>query len=272
MTRFLRQVPRPLWSRGMFVVTGAAGAWLAAAACSPCDGVLGCEGEARLGLSGEFVTRDITGGPPVPGVRIDVVSRSPDVLVDSVGTATSNATGWWSVSMRARKVGAATVDIVVTPPAPDPPYRVTGLSYATRTGRGAGSETGRWVPRPFISYVGVLRDQASGGPIAGARVTIVRRGGVAIAATSATDTMPKTDNSGTFLYDVKPVTLAPLYVDFLVDRLGLPRATIANATVTPGYEWGPPHAYAVTTFTIDSAGHVTSGGLAPQRSAVAARR
>ncbi len=242
-----------------------------AAACSPCDGVLGCQGDPRLGLSGEFVTRDFPGGPPVPGVRVDVVSRSPDVLLDSVATATTDATGWWSVSLRARKAGFATVDVVVTPPAPDPPYRVTRLSYQVRVTRGTGSETGRWVPRPFISYIGLLLDEASGGPIVNAQVTVVRRRGVAVTATSATDTTPKTDGSGTFLYDVKPATLAPLYVDFLVDRPGLPRATIANAVITPGYEWGPPHTYAATTFTIDSAGHVTGAGLASQRAPVTSR-
>ena len=231
------------------------------AGCSPCDGVLGCTASPRLALSGEFATRDIPGGPPVPGVRVEVVSRSPAMLIDSVARATSDATGWWSVSMRARTAGYATVDVIVTPPAPDPPFRVSALEFPVTSVRGVGAETGRWVPRPFISYVGMLRDAATDAPIVGAQLTVARRGGVSVTPTSATDTTPKTDGSGQFVYDVKPATLAPLYVDFYVDRPGLPRAVIP-AIVTPGYEWGPPHAYAVTTFTIDSAGHVSGAGIA----------
>ena len=129
--------PRP--RRAAWVATLAVPAAFAAAfgptACSPCDGVIGCREAPRLGVSGEFVSRDVVTAPAVPGVRVDVVSRSPDVLLDSVASSTTDARGWWSVSMRARTVGTATVDIVVTPPAPDPSFRVTGLQYATSTTR-----------------------------------------------------------------------------------------------------------------------------------------
>lgn len=249
--------------RGAWLVLGTslAAAAAGATACSACDGVIGCHEAPRLGLSGEFVSRDVPSAPAVPGVRVDVVSRSPDVLLDSAASATTDDRGWWAVAMRARTVGTATVDVVVTPPAPDPAYRVTGLQFATSATRGAGAEAGRWVPRLFISYVGKLVDKATGTPIFGAHVTIVRRGGVAIAPTIVTDTAPKTDSTGTFLYDVKPAALAPLSLQFLIDRPGLPRATV-NTTILPGYTWGPAYATPNSTFVVDSAGQVTGPGVA----------
>lgn len=235
--------------------------------CSPCDGVVGCTEDPRLGLSGEFVDRQNLGAPPIPGVRVDVVSRSPDVLVDSAATVTSDASGWWAVSLRARRAGTATVDVTVRPPAPYGPYQVTGLQYPVTTTRGQGAEAGRWVSRPFVSYIGRLLDKATGRPIIGAKVTVVRRSGVAITRTIATDTAPTTDSAGTFLYDVTPAAVAPHYVDLLVDRPGLPRATVVDAVVPAEYLWGPPHPTAGSTFTIDSAGNVSGGATAAVRAA-----
>ena len=243
-----------------------------ASSCSPCDGVVGCTEDPRLGLSGEFVERQNLTAPPIPGVRVNVVSRSPDLLVDSAATVTSDASGWWSVSLRARRTGTATVDVTVTPPAPYGPYQVTGLQYQVTATRGQGAEAGRWAPKPFVSYIGRLLDKATGGPIIGAKVTIVRRGGVAITRTIATDTAPKTDSSGTFLYDVTPAAVAPHYVDLFVDRPGLPRATVVNAVVPGEYAWGPPHPTAGSTFTIDSAGNVSGGATAPALPAAARPR
>lgn len=243
----------------------------AATACSPCDGVIGCRVDPRLGLSGEFISRDYASAPAVPGVRVDVVSRSPDLLADSVASATTDDRGWWSVSMRARAVGTATVDVVVTPPAPDLPYRVTGLQFATSATRGAGAETGRWVPRLFISYLGKLVDKTTGAPVVGAHVTIVRRGGIAVATTSATDTAPTTDSQGQFLYDVKPAALGPLNLTLLVDRPGAPRATV-NTTILPSYTWGPVYATAASTFVVDTAGNVTGPGVTAARAGAASNR
>lgn len=254
-------------ARARVVVTACAAGFAAvgSVACSPCDGVAGCRVEPRLGLSGDFSTRDNLTARPIPGVRVDVVSRSPDLLVDSVATAESDAGGWWSVAMRARATGTATVDVVVTPPAPDRPYRVSGLQYAVTSLRGQGAETGRWVARPFVSYIGLLRDKGTGLPLIGARVTIIRRGGVGVTPTTATDTAPATDSSGTFLYDVKPDTIGAVYVDLFVDRPGSPRATIRNAVVPVGYEWGPPHPTAGSTFYVGADGSVTGGQTAATR-------
>ncbi len=246
---------------GAFVIGG----------CGPCDGVIGCNRNPRLDISGQFIDRDAPGTPPLGGVRVEVIRISGVGLSAPSVVGVSDATGWWSVSIGAGAPNAfVNVDLLVTPPAPNAPYRVRAVQFATTSTYGAGAQVGRWVAHPYITYVGLLLDAASGRPIANANVTIVPRGGVAITPTPATKMSSLTDESGQFVYDVRPADLQPLFVDFYVDRPGLPRAVVTNAQLDPSYEDTPPRAFAASTFTIDSAGRV-SGGLTQSRAAARAR-
>lgn len=241
-------------------VLGLVGAAATLGGCNPCDGVVGCEGSSRLGVGGQIVDRDIVGAPAVSGVRVEVVPTGGVPLDASSATATTDGTGWWQTSLRARATGDVVVTVTVTPPG-DKPYRVDGLVVRASSRRGDGNVLGRWVRRPYISYLGGLRDRATGGPVSGARVTVVRRGGIDVEPTSTTRTVSATDGNGYFLYDVRPLDFGPLIVDFVIERNGLRTTVIPNVAIYPAHEWGPPLPSAGATFVLDSV-----GGAAPYAS------
>jgi hypothetical protein len=63
-----------------------------------------------------------------------------------------------------------------------------------------------------------------------------------------------TFGGGRFLYDVRPLADGPLVLDFVVERDGLPPATVPNVTVLPKHEWLPPNVDGELIFRLDSAG------------------
>ncbi len=218
-------------------------------ACNACDGVVGCSVPNRLGVSGQIVDRQAS-GTPVSGVRIDVIRTGGGALDADSASATTDGQGWWQVSFGARDAAPVTVDVVVTPAPPAKPYRVTGLQFTPSTVRGEGSVLGRWVTEPFISYIGELRDRQTGEPIAGARVTYVRRGGIDVQPTPSTTVVQTTTSIGYFFLDLKPAAFAPLVADFIVERPGVKVDTIQNVSIMPGHEWGPPLATAASSFRL----------------------
>jgi hypothetical protein len=225
----------------------------AAAACDPCDGVVACRQEARVSVGGQIVDRAASGAP-VQGVRVEVVRTGGADLAAGTGAATTDAQGWWHVSLPAAAADQAgegvTVDVVVAPPPPLRPYRVNGVALRTSRTRGDGQVLGRWVSRPFITYIGELRDRVSGAPIAGASVTWARRGGIEVEPTPQTRVTQTTTSIGYFTIDLRPLEYGPLFVDLVVERSGQPPATIRGVRIDPGYEWNPPLASAGSSFRL----------------------
>lgn len=228
------------------------------AACDPCSGVISCTDAPRVGVSGQIVdgsVRDAQRAPPgVGGVRVEVTRVSGVETDRPSASARSDGTGWWSVSLPAREVGEVLVDIAVTPPPPGLPYRLAGVPVRASRSRGDGSVLGRWVARPHITLVGAIIDRASGAPVAGANVTVVRRGGILVDSTGTTRNPSLTTEIGYFLYDVRPQSYGSLVVDLVVERPGRRAVTIPNVDVVPDHEWGPPRASGRYTFQIDDAG------------------
>lgn len=225
---------------------------LAIAGCGPCDGVVGCQASPRVSVSGQIVDRSAF-GTPVKGVRVEVARTGGTELATMSGTATTDAQGWWNVSLPAPGGDGGdgvTVDVTVTPPPPLKPYRVGGIALRTSRTRGDGQVLGRWVSRPFITYIGELRDRVSGAPIAGARITWVRRGGVEVQTTPLTQVTQTTTGIGYFTIDLVPAEFAPLFVDLIVEREGLPTDTVRDVRIDPGYEWNPPLATAASSFRL----------------------
>jgi hypothetical protein len=109
---------------------------------------------------------------------------------------------------------------------------------------------GRWVTRPHITYIGELRDRATGAPIAGATVTFVRRGGVEVSATPRTQLTQTTTGIGYFTIDLTPAAYGPVIADLVIERPGFAPVTIADVSILPSYEWNPPLATAASSFTL----------------------
>jgi hypothetical protein len=245
----------------------AAGTAATATACDPCAGVMSCAQSPRLGVSGQIVDRGTprdddreqqsgAGIPrlrPAAGVRVEVVRVAGTELDAPSGAATTDATGWWQVSLPARDVGGITVDVIVTPPG-GTPYRVRELNIVTSRTRGVGTVVGRWTREPFMTYVGEVYDAETGAAVDGAQVTAVRRGGVEVAPTANTRVPMVTFSGGRFLYEVRPLADGPLVADFVVERPGRPPATVPNVTLRAKHEWLPPNVDGELVFVLDAAG------------------
>lgn len=235
-------------------VVGAAAyvtAGFALAACNPCDGVVGCSQDARVSVGGQIVDRAAYGAP-VAGVRVTVDRVGGAELGAESASSSTDAQGWWHVELPARAAAGegVSVDVTVAPPAPLKPYRVSGLTLRTSTRLGDGQVFGRWVTKPYITYIGEIRDRATGAPVSGATVTFVRRGGIDVAATPLTQVTQPTTGIGYFTLDLVPSDFAPLVADFVVERPGYATTTIHSVSIMPGYEWGPPLATAASAFRI----------------------
>ncbi len=236
------------------------------AACDPCAGVASCQQSPRLGVSGQIVDRGnpteaerlagVAVPPPAPsrGVRVEVV-RTDGVEVDVPGAvATTDDNGWWAVSIPARDEGGVTVDVVVTPPG-GLGYRVRGVNLRTSRKRGDGNVLGRWTREPYLTLLGEVFTAPEMARVEGARVTAVRRGGIEVAPTPNTRSTMVTVGGGRFLFDVRPLADGPLVLDFVVERDGLPPATVRGVTLFPQYEWLPPNVSGDLIFRLDAAGN-----------------
>jgi hypothetical protein len=162
------------------------------------------------------------------------------------------------VSIPAGDEGAVSVDVIVTPPG-GVGYTVRGLQLAASRTRGDGNVLGRWTREPYITTIGEIFDHPSGERVAGARITPVRTGGIPIEPTRNTRTPIVSVEGGRFLYEVRPLADGPLLVDFIVERAGLPTATVRNVIVRPQYEWLPPNVNGDLIFRLDAAGNRVGG-------------
>lgn len=238
------------------------------AACDPCAGVASCTETPRLGVSGQIIDRgdptnadrsEISGAnipqvTPVGGVHVQVIRTGGAQMVVSQADATTDASGWWQVDMPAREVSGVGVEVIVTPPN-GPGYRVQDLHLLTSNVRGQGNVLGRWTNDPFLTDIGEVYDAATGARVDGARVTAVRRSGIVVQPTPNTQVPMVTSGGGRFLYDVRPDSDGAVVLDFVVERAGLPTATIPNVTLYTQHEWLPPVVNGDLIFRLDSAGH-----------------
>lgn len=253
----------------MHWVVAAAASALALGACDPCAGVVACSHDPRLAVSGQIVDRgdpapatssdplsgaNIPEAVPVQGVRVEVIPTAGVAVDVPSAVATTDGSGFWTVSLPARDAGAVTADVVVTAPG-RAGYRVQGVGLRASRTRGDGNVLGRWTHELYMSKLGEVINSPSGDRPEGARVTAVRRGGIDVAPTRNTRTPMLTGGGGRFLYDVRPLGDGPLVLDFVIERDGLPLATVQNDTLFPMHEWLPPNVDAAIIFRLDSAGN-----------------
>lgn len=220
------------------VLALAVAASVGAVACEPCNGVVGCSSPGQVSAGGQLVDRQET-GRPVSGARVTVVRTGGVELFPESLSARTDGEGWWQLRFETREEGEAIVDVAVAPPAPRPPYRVSGVRLRTSRERGVGEVLGRWVAEPHITYIAELRDRATDAPIPGATVTFVRRGGIEVEPTPRTQVTQSTSGIGYFTLDLRPRAYGPLVADFVVEREGQPPARIPNVVIFPQHLYGP---------------------------------
>jgi hypothetical protein len=231
--------------------------------------VASCRQAPRFGVSGQIVDRGapapdwpLSGaGPsaePSRGVRVEVVRTGGVELTREPVATVTDGTGWWEVSVPAVDEGFVTVDVTVRPPG-GIAYTVRGLQLTASRTRGDGNVLGRWTREPYITTIGEIFDHPSGARVAGARITPVRVGGIEVEPTRNTRTPIVSVDGGRFLYEVRPLADGPLFLDFVIERPGLPAATVRNVVVWPQYEWLPPNVNGDLIFRLDAAGNRAGG-------------
>lgn len=246
-----RTARRARAARRLVVAAGALGAALLATACDPCTGVVGCSVDPRIGVSGQIVERgdpsNADGAPlsgdgiplarPVRGVRVEVIPTA-GAATPGPAVATTDGNGWWQVSIPGTQDGPATVDVVVSAPG-SASYRVRDVAVRSSRRRGDGTVLGRWTSRLYLSKLGEVIDWPSGFRREGTRVHAIRTGGGRIEATRNTTDPMITYGGGRFLLDVRPLDAEPVVFDFVIERDGLPTATLRDVRVAPLWEWLP---------------------------------
>lgn len=240
----------------------------AATACGACDGVVSCQQAPRIGIGGQIVDRGnptdadraqqsgagIPAAPGVSGVRVEVAPTGGVASGEGRAATTTDGTGWWHVDLPATGEGGATVDVIVTPPGGSG-YTVRGVPVRASRRRGAGNVLGRWTRDLYLTLVGEVYNDAPRTRVDGARVSAVRRRGVEVAPTENTQAPMTTFGGGRFLYDARPLADGPVVFDFVVERDGLPTATVRDVTVYPKHEWLPPNVDGELIFVLDAAGN-----------------
>jgi hypothetical protein len=188
-------------------------------ACDRCAGILGCTSDPRISFGGQLIVRET--GTPMRGVALDFVRTGGVSLASDSVRTTTDADGRFQLAVEASDNGEVVGDLVVRASAPWSPYRVRDLRFRTSEVRGEGQVLGRVVVDPYIEFIGVLFDRRDGQLLAGARLTILRTGGVAV---SAPDSVEMTlDADGRFLYDTRAAEPGEMIADLVVRAPSLPR-------------------------------------------------
>lgn len=187
-------------------------------ACGRCDGILGCSGAARMSAEGQIIVRET--GAPVHGVTLDFVrTGGVELAADSVRT-TTDGYGHFQLSVDASGIGEVVGDLVVRPPAPGQPYRISGLRLPTSDVRGEGVIIGRMVVVPYIEFIGELYSRSGGQLLSGAEVTIKRTGGVAVSPDSFAIT---TGSDGRIYFKAQAANPGDMVADLVVTSPALGR-------------------------------------------------
>src|SRR6185436_6549332 len=133
----------------------------------------------------------------------------------------SDASGFFQLRLFATQDGAVKGDLRVTPPAPYPPYVVTGVSLNTSRTRGDGGYLGRLVVNPFLILVGDVYDRRTRAPVSGATITLRRISGAHLSP----DTITLVSDAGARVAWIEPtiVEFGVFKADVELSAPGYPR-------------------------------------------------
>lgn len=202
-------------------------------ACDECAGTPSCHNHPEISSSGQFIER--MSGSPVAGVSVKFVRRSGIEIIGDTIRGTTSDDGFFVLRTGSVYNGTVTGDLIVTPPAPYPPFTLTGVSLETSRVRGDGDNLGRLVVNPYLLLVGHVRDRRTLTPLIGATVTLRRTGGGRVASDVATFT---TDHGGQFSWEPAVIDPATLQVEFEVEAAGYPRTYVVPRELPLRYRDG----------------------------------
>ncbi len=220
----------------------AAAAWSALAVgalvegCGACDDPTGCTTAPSLSYTGQFVEH--TSGRPVSGVRVQLIRTSGVALPGDTITSVTDRDGFYRLATEVPTGGRITGDVLVTPPAPHRAYRVSGVTFDTRTVRGDGGVLGRWVVDPYVQFIGEIVSRTARDYVRSTAIVFRRTGGALLDAASVTAT---TDENGRF--ELRPRLLSFGDVSGTITVAagpGLPRAVDIPVVLRPTYRDEPP--------------------------------
>jgi len=157
---------------------------------------------------------------PVSGVRVAFVRRSGVEIIADTLRAMSDGTGNFTLRGGSIYNGATIGDLLVSPPAPLPPFAIRDLTLRTTTVRGDGEVLGRLVVNPYLLLVGHVRDRRTLTPLPEAVVTVRRVAGGEISPAEQTFT---TDFGGQFSWEPTVTRADSVEADFDITAPGYPR-------------------------------------------------
>ncbi len=205
--------------------------------CDRCAGILGCMEQPRLSLDGQLIVRET--GAAVPGAQLTFVRTGGIQLIGDSVAVTTDGEGRFQLAAGAAGMGTVVGDLVVRPPAPWHPYRVSGLSFPTSNVRGQGQILGQLVVVPYIAFLGAVYNRTGGGALAGAKVTIVRTGGVGLVSADSFDITA--NDGGVFYFSTDAQNPGVLIADMIVQSPALPRPFIRSGVGFPAiYQYRVP--------------------------------
>jgi hypothetical protein len=211
------------------------------AACNACDGVQACRGEVVASVSGDIVRR--ADGRPVAGVQVELVPTSGVAATSARASAVSDAAGAFQLSVPASAVGEVVADLVVTPPAPYPAFRIPAVRLRSSDRRGEGTVLPRLLVDPYLLLVGQLLNRRTGGALAGAEVTLVPLSSTAL---DAPPPSTSTNAQGRFQISAGLRQVGVVVADLLVVAPGVTSGSRVNAIhIEPVYFDVPPSISAV---------------------------
>ena len=151
-------------------------------ACDPCTGPGSCvapqvryEGILTQGIG---LGRE---GPPAAGVQVKFVPTGGIELREDTLFGTSDGEGRFTIEGDAEGTGVVTGDLIIYPPQPIAPVRVSGVRMTTSRGVGDLRRLGEWrIPFPYLAYQFHLYYRANGEPARGIEVEFRRTGGIPI--------------------------------------------------------------------------------------------
>ena len=189
-----------------WLLAASVGAALALSGCSECAGTPACEGEPEASVSAQVINH--RSGAPVSGVMVRFVRTGGVETVRDTAFATSDGDGFFTLRLGSVYTGPVTGTLTVTPPAPLPPYEVSGVSFTSTRRRGEGVFLGRLVADPFFILIGEVH-RSGVGPISGATVSMRRVSGGRLATDSH---VTVTEGGGRFGW-IDPPVVEPGTVD-----------------------------------------------------------
>lgn len=205
--------------RGLLAGLLAAGLSAGLSACDECAGTPSCNNPPRMSVGGQFIEHK--SGATVGGVRIEFVRKSGVLTTSDTARAVSDDNGFFQLRLDGHDDGAIVGDLVVTPPAPHPPYTVEDVSFQTSRRRAEGLFLGRLVVNPYLVFVGEVYDRFTGALVPNVTVTLRRRDGGLVDPSEATFT---TDENARFAWIDPPVLqFGPMETEFELTAPGYPR-------------------------------------------------